>query len=41
MEWSIKQALEHGATAEEIVEAVDVAIEMRGGPATAHSPGSR
>ena len=35
MDWSIKQALEHGATAEEIVEAVDVAIEMRGGPATA------
>lgn len=34
MEWSIKQALDHGATAEEIVEAIEVAIEMRGGPAT-------
>ena len=35
MEWSIKQALETGATEEEIIEAIEVAIEMRGGPATA------
>jgi len=35
MEWSIKQALEAGATEKEIIEAIEVAIEMRGGPATA------
>jgi AhpD family alkylhydroperoxidase len=35
MEWSIKQALDHGASTEEIIEAIEIAIEMRGGPATA------
>lgn len=35
MEWSIKQALDNGATQPEIIEAIEVAIEMRGGPATA------
>ena len=35
MEWSIKQALDNGASEEEIIEAIEVAIEMRGGPATA------
>ena len=35
MEWSIKQALDNGASTEEIIEAIDIAIEMRGGPATA------
>ena len=34
MEWHIKQALNDGATAEEILEAIDVGIEMGGGPAT-------
>jgi AhpD family alkylhydroperoxidase len=37
MEWSIKQALDHGASEEEIIEAIEVAIEMRGGPATAYA----
>jgi AhpD family alkylhydroperoxidase len=35
MEWHIKQALDHGATEAEIVEAIEVGIEMGGGPATA------
>jgi AhpD family alkylhydroperoxidase len=35
MEWSIKQALDLGTSTEEIIEAIEVAIEMRGGPATA------
>ncbi len=34
MEWHIKQALDGGATKEEILEAIDVGIEMGGGPAT-------
>jgi AhpD family alkylhydroperoxidase len=34
MEWHIKQALTGGATEAEILEAVDVGIEMGGGPAT-------
>ncbi len=34
MEWHIHQALEFGATFDEIFEAVDVGIEMGGGPAT-------
>jgi AhpD family alkylhydroperoxidase len=37
MEWSIKQALDNGATEEEIIEAIEIAIEMRGGPATSYS----
>jgi AhpD family alkylhydroperoxidase len=35
MEWHIKQALDHGGTEEAILEAIEVGIEMAGGPATA------
>jgi AhpD family alkylhydroperoxidase len=35
MEWHIKQALDDGATESEIIEAIEVGIEMAGGPATA------
>lgn len=35
MEWHIKQALDDGATDEQILEAIEVGIEMAGGPATA------
>jgi len=35
MEWHIKQALEGGSTEEMIIEAIEVGIEMGGGPATA------
>lgn len=35
MEWHIKQALDDGATEEMIIEAIEVGIEMAGGPATA------
>jgi AhpD family alkylhydroperoxidase len=31
MEWHLDQALQHGATDEEIYETIDVAIEMGGG----------
>jgi AhpD family alkylhydroperoxidase len=34
MEWHIKQALDDGATEDEILEAIEVGIEMGGGPAT-------
>ncbi len=34
MEWHIRQALDRGASREEILEAVEVGIEMGGGPAT-------
>ena len=34
MEWHIKQALDDGASEDEILEAIDVGIEMGGGPAT-------
>jgi AhpD family alkylhydroperoxidase len=37
MEWHIKQALDNGASEEEIIEAIEIAIEMRGGPATAYA----
>ena len=37
MEWHIKQALDSGATREQIIEAIDVGIEMGGGPATVSS----
>lgn len=37
MEWHIKQALDHGASQEEIIEAIEVGIEMGGGPATVSS----
>ncbi len=35
MEWHIKQAIDDGATNGEIIEAVEVGIEMSGGPGTA------
>ncbi len=35
MEWHIKQALDDGATKEEIIESIEVGIEMSGGPGTA------
>jgi len=35
MEWHIKQALDDGANEAEILEAIDVGIEMSGGPGTA------
>lgn len=35
MEWHIKQALEENCTEEEIIEAIEVGIEMSGGPGTA------
>ena len=34
MEWHIKQALDDGATENEILEAIEVGIEMSGGPGT-------
>jgi AhpD family alkylhydroperoxidase len=34
MEWHIKQALDAGAVNEEILEAIEVGIEMSGGPGT-------
>lgn len=34
MEWHIKQALDDGASHNEIIEAVEVGIEMSGGPGT-------
>lgn len=34
MEWHIKQAIDDGATEGEILEAVEVGIEMSGGPGT-------
>jgi len=37
LEWHIKQALDHGASKEEIIEAIEVGIEMGGGPATVSS----
>jgi AhpD family alkylhydroperoxidase len=34
MQWHIEQAAQSGASYEEVLEAVEVAIEMGGGPAT-------
>jgi len=34
MQWHIEQAKEAGATMREVLEAVEVGIEMGGGPAT-------
>ena len=34
MEWHIGQAMKSGATKEEVLEAIEVGIEMGGGPAT-------
>lgn len=35
MEWHIKQALDDGASVEQVIEAIEVGMEMGGGPATA------
>ena len=35
MEWHIKKALDDGASENEIMEAIEVGIEMSGGPGTA------
>jgi len=35
MEWHIKQAIDDGSTDGEIIEAIEVGIEMSGGPGTA------
>jgi AhpD family alkylhydroperoxidase len=37
LEWHIRQALESGATHEQVIEAIEVGIEMGGGPATVSS----
>jgi AhpD family alkylhydroperoxidase len=37
MEWHIKEALRSGSSQEEVLEAVEVGIEMGGGPATVSS----
>ncbi|MCX6256229.1 MAG: carboxymuconolactone decarboxylase family protein [Bacteroidia bacterium] len=34
MEWHIRQAIDDGATEDEIIEAVEVGVEMSGGPGT-------
>jgi len=34
MEWHIGEARRLGASEQQIIETIDVAIEMRGGPAT-------
>lgn len=34
MEWHIKQALDNGASEQQIIEAIEVGIEMAGGPGT-------
>jgi alkylhydroperoxidase/carboxymuconolactone decarboxylase family protein YurZ len=37
MQWHVEQAMICGATEEELIEAVEVGIEMGGGPATANA----
>jgi AhpD family alkylhydroperoxidase len=37
MQWHIEQAARAGASEREVLEAVEVGIEMGGGPATAHA----
>ncbi|MHA1883644.1 MAG: carboxymuconolactone decarboxylase family protein [Promethearchaeota archaeon] len=37
IEWHIKEALNSGATEDQIIEAIEVGIEMGGGPATVSS----
>ena len=37
LEWHIKQALDSGATREQVTESIEVGIEMGGGPATVSS----
>jgi AhpD family alkylhydroperoxidase len=34
MEWHIREALKDGATEDQVLEAIEVGIEMGGGPAT-------
>jgi AhpD family alkylhydroperoxidase len=34
MEWHIRQAIDDGASQDEIIEAIEVGIEMSGGPGT-------
>jgi AhpD family alkylhydroperoxidase len=34
MEWHIKQAIDEGASQDEVIEAIEVGIEMSGGPGT-------
>ena len=37
LEWHIKQAIYDGASRQEVIEAIEVGIEMGGGPATVAS----
>ena len=37
MQWHIEQAAQAGADQKQILEAIEVGIEMGGGPATAHA----
>ena len=37
MQWHVEQAARAGATEQEVLAAVEVVIEMGGGPATAHA----
>ncbi|MBN2089107.1 carboxymuconolactone decarboxylase family protein, partial [candidate division KSB1 bacterium] len=37
LEWHIKQALDNGATAEQIIEAIEVGFEMGIGPTTVNA----
>lgn len=37
MQWHIEQAAKAGASSKQVLEAVEVGIEMGGGPATAHA----
>jgi len=37
MQWHVEQSLINGATESEVIEAIEVGIEMGGGPATAHA----
>jgi AhpD family alkylhydroperoxidase len=37
MQWHIEQAAKAGASKREVLEAIEVGIEMGGGPATAHA----
>jgi AhpD family alkylhydroperoxidase len=37
LEWHIREALDSGATEQQVVEAVEVGMEMGGGPATVSS----
>lgn len=37
MEWHLREALESGASEKQIIETIEVAIELAGGPATVSS----